>query len=160
YVSAIGSRLIAGRDLTWADLYNRAPVVLVSDNMAREHWRDPRAAIGRRIRTTLQDDWRGVIGGLGDLHDNGIDPKAPTIVYWPLLQRSSAGSDVAVRSVAYIIRTPRAGTGGLRQEIQRAIASVNSNLPVAEVKTLEFAYERSLARASFTLVLLAIAGTM
>ena len=60
----------------------------------------------------------------------------------------------------YLIRTPRAGSIGLRQEIQQAVASVNPNLPVADVKTLEAVYKRSLARTSFTLVLLAIAGSM
>ncbi len=160
YLSAIGSHLVAGRDLTWSDLYNRTHVVMISENMAREHWRDPRAAIGKRIRTTLRDEWKEVIGVVADLHDNGVDQKAATIVYWPTLQKSSAGRDVAVRSVAYVIQTPRAGTAGLRQEVQQAVASVNANLPVADVKTLESVYERSLARASFTLVLLAIAGSM
>ncbi len=45
-----GSRLIAGRDMTWAEMYNQKPVALVSENMARELWRDPRAAVGKRIR--------------------------------------------------------------------------------------------------------------
>jgi putative ABC transport system permease protein len=158
YISAIGSRLVAGRGLTWNELYNRAPVALVSENMARELWRDPRAAVGKRIRATLRDDWREVIGVVADLHDNGIDQKAPTIVYWPLLQKNFGAG--AIRSVAYLIRTPRAGSAGLRQEIQQAVASVNPHLPVADVKTLESAYERSLARTSLTLVLLAIAGSM
>ena len=160
YISAIGSRLIAGRDLTWTDLYNRVPVALVSENMARELWRDPRAAVGKRIRASLKDDWREVIGVVADLHDNGVNQNAPTIVYWPLLQKNSAGRDVAVRSVAYVIRTPRAESPGMRQEIQQAVAAVNPALPVADVKTLESAYERSLARTSLTLALLAIAGGM
>src|SRR6185369_11520546 len=45
-------------------------------------------------------------------------------------------------------------------ELQQAVASVNPNLPVTDVKTLESVYDRSLARASFTLVLLAISGGM
>ena len=44
--------------------------------------------------------------------------------------------------------------------MRQAVASVNPNLPLADVKTLESIYERSLARTSFTLVLLAIAGGM
>ena len=160
YISAVGSRLIAGRDLTWTELYNQMPVALVSENLARELWHGPGAAIGKRIRVTLKDDWREVIGVVADLHDNGIDQEAPTIVYWPLLQKNFEGGDSAVRSVAYVIRTRRAGSAGLRQEIQRAVATVNPNLPLADVKTLESVYERSLARTSFTLALLAIAGTM
>ncbi len=38
YVAAMGSRLIAGREFTWNETYNRTPVALVSENMARELW--------------------------------------------------------------------------------------------------------------------------
>jgi predicted permease len=161
YFSTTGARLIAGRDLTWAETYNQTPGALISENLARELWRDPRAAVGKRIRPGLKDDWREVIGVVADLHDDGVDQKAPRIVYWPLLQRNfEASATYVYRSVAYVIRTPRAGSAALLQDLQKAVASVNPNLPVADVKTLESVYDRSLARTSFTLVLLAIAGGM
>jgi predicted permease len=157
----VGSRLIAGRELTWAETYNRTPVALVSESMAREVWLDPRAAIGKRIRSSLKDDWREVIGVVADLRDDGIDQKPPAIVYWPLLQRNFVGAETyVIRGVVFLIRTQRAGSRGLLQELQQAVASVNPNLPVADVKTLESVYDRSLARTSLTLVLLAIAGGM
>jgi hypothetical protein len=156
----MGSRLIAGRELTWTELYNQTPVALVSENMAREVWHDPRAAIGKRIRSTPNDDWRDVIGVVADLRDDGIDQKAPTIVYWPLLLKNFGGGGNVIRSVVYVIRTPRAGSAGLRQEIQQAVGGVNPNLPVANVQTLQSVYDRSLARVSFAVVLLAIAGGM
>ncbi|MDR3700883.1 MAG: ABC transporter permease [Candidatus Sulfopaludibacter sp.] len=161
YVAAMGSRLIAGREFTWAETYNRAPVALVSENMAREVWHDPRAALGKRIRSTLKDDWREVIGVVADLRDDGVDQKAPGIVYWPLLVKNFGAADTnVVRSVAFVIRTPRAESPGLLRELAHAVGSVNPNLPVADVKTLGAVYDRSLARTSFTLVLLAIAGGM
>jgi predicted permease len=160
YISAMGARLIAGRELTWTELYNQTPLALVSENMARELWHDPRAAVGKRIRSALTDDWREVIGVIANLHDDGIDQKAPAIAYWPLLQKNFGSGPAVVRSVVYVIRTPRAGSAGLRQEIQQAFATVNPNLPVANVKTLQSVYDRSLARTSFTLALLAIAGIM
>jgi ABC-type antimicrobial peptide transport system permease subunit len=129
--------------------------------MARELWHDPRAAIGKRVRPTLKDDWREVIGVVADLRDEGVDQKAPGIVYWPLLQKNFESSPTYVfRSVAFVVRTPRAGSVALLQDLQKAVASVNSNLPLADVKTLESVYDRSLARTSLTLVLLAIAGGM
>ena len=162
YISTVGSRLIAGRDLTWAETYNALPVALVSENLARELWRDPRAAVGKRIRATLKDDWREIVGVVADLRDDGIDRNAPTIVYWPLLLKNfEAYSPVsAVHDVTYLVRTPRAGTAALRKEIQQAVSSVNASLPLADVKTMESVYERSLARTSFTLLLLAVAGGM
>ena len=172
YLSAMGSRLILGRDLTWTEIYNQAPLVLVSENMARELWPDARAALGKRMRFTADDQWRQVIGVVADLRDDGVDRTAPTIVYcpyWPMLQNHFGNAEpfvyeglprVAHRTVAFIIRTPRAGRMGLFQELQRAVASVNSTLPVADVKTLESVYDRSLARTTLTLVLLAIASGM
>ncbi len=160
YAAAVGSRLIAGRDITWAETYSQAPVALVSENLAREWWRDPRAAIGKRIRTALTDDWREVVGVLQDVHDDGIDQRSPAMVYWPLWQKNWAGPGYVIRSVAFVIRTPRAGTAGLRRELQQAVAAVNAGLAVADVQTLETVYDRSLARASFTLALLAVAAGM
>jgi ABC-type antimicrobial peptide transport system permease subunit len=106
---------------------------------------------------TLKDEWREVIGVVADLRDDGIDQKAPTIAYWPLLVKNfeAYGPASAVRGLVYVVRT-----SALRAEIQGAVASVNGNLPVADVKTLESVYDRSLARTSFTLLLLAVAGGM
>jgi hypothetical protein len=55
--------------------------------------------------------------------------------------------DTANRNVAYITRTSRAGSTALGQEIRRALTAVNASLPVADVKTLQSAYEQSLARS-------------
>jgi predicted permease len=160
YISTIGSHLIAGRDFTWNELYNGTPVAIVSENLARELWGSPRTAVGKRIRVKLKDYSREVIGVVADLHDDRIDQKPPTIVYWPLLQKNLEGGDTVIRGVSYIIRTPRAGSTALLHDIQKAVTSVNASLPIADVETLQSVYERSLARSSMTLVLLAIAGGM
>jgi putative ABC transport system permease protein len=160
YFAAAGSRLIAGRDMTWPELYSQTPVALVSENMARELWHDPRAAVGKRIRAGLNDDWREVIGVVADLRDDGIEQKPPAIVYWPLLGKNMLSQDLLVRSLAYVLRTPRAGSVALLRDMQQVVASVNPGLPVADVKTLDELYARSLARTSFALALLAIAGAM
>jgi ABC-type antimicrobial peptide transport system permease subunit len=153
--------LLAGRDLTWADLSGYAPVALISENTAREIWREPTAALGKRIRSGVKGEWREVIGVVADVHDDGIDYPAPSIVYWPLLMRNFEDPGESVqRGVAYVIRTPRAGSTALGQEIREAIATVNGSLPLADVKTLQSVYERSMARTSFTLMLLGIASAM
>lgn len=159
YVSTIGSRLIAGRDLTWTDTYNHALVALISENFARELWHDPHAAIGKRIRPATKDDWREIVGVIADLHDKGVDQEAPTMVYWPLWQTDFEGKGIQVqRNVAFVIRTPRSGSIALLQDIRQAVWSVNPSLPVANVRTLASIYNQSLARTSLTLLLLAIAG--
>jgi putative ABC transport system permease protein len=113
-------------------------------------------APGVNIKSARPGDVAGVVA---DLRDDGIDQKSPTIVYRPILEKNAGGSN-PIRTLVYIIRTPRAGSSGLPQEIQDAVPSINPNLPLADVKTLQSVYERSFARTSLTLMLLAIAGSM
>jgi predicted permease len=161
FFAVVGTRLIAGRDISWTETYQQAPVALISENMARELWQDPRAAVGKRIRPTLQDDWVEVIGVVADVHENGIQARPPSIVYWPLFQKNfESNKIVAQRGVSYAIRTRRAGSTVLLQQARQAVWSVNPNLPLAGVTTVQALYDRSLARTAFTLVMLAIAGAM
>jgi ABC-type antimicrobial peptide transport system permease subunit len=62
--------------------------------------------------------------------------------------------------MSYVVRSNRAGSPGFVRELEQAVWSVNSNLPLAGVRTLQDIYEASLARTSFTLVVVAIAGMM
>jgi ABC-type antimicrobial peptide transport system permease subunit len=64
------------------------------------------------------------------------------------------------RGGVFIVRTKRAATEGFVAEARQAIWSVNSGLPVFLVRTVQDLYDQSMARTSFTLVLLAIAGVM
>jgi ABC-type antimicrobial peptide transport system permease subunit len=57
-----------------------------------------------------------------------------------------------------VIRSPRAGTEQFLNELNETVWAVNANLPLAQVRTLGDLYDRSLARTSFTLVMLAVAG--
>jgi len=65
-----------------------------------------------------------------------------------------------VRTVTFVIRIQRAGTESLLSEVRAAVWSVNANLPLASVRTMQEVYGKSLARTSFTLVMLGIAGAM
>jgi predicted permease len=160
-LATMGNRLIAGREFTWTDTYERRPVAMVSENLARELWQDPRRAIGKQIREDLQGPWREVIGVVGDERENGVQEKAPAVAYYPLLMNDFENSPVAVRrTVSYMVRSQRAGSQSLLADVQQAVWSLNARLPLANVRTLQEIYDKSLARTSFTLVMLAIAGAM
>jgi len=159
--STLGTPLLAGRDFTWSELYQKIPVALVSENLAREYWRDPAAAIGKRIRVGTVDVWREIIGVVANVHSAGVNEDAPTTIYWPALMDNFEGQKTLVRrDIIYSIRSPRAGSGAFMTEIRRAVWSVDGNLPLADVHTLDYYYARSMARTSFTLVMLAVAGGM
>jgi predicted permease len=161
FFQTAGTRLIAGRDYTWADMNEHRAYAIVSENLAREFWGTPAAAIGERIRTLPSAPWREVIGVVQDTYDNGVQQPAPAKVYWPAIGDSPYRPIPTVtRSVTVILRTARAGTDSLINEAQRAVWSVNANLSVASVRTMQEVYDRSMARTSFTLVMLTIAGAM
>jgi predicted permease len=155
-----GTRLIVGRDITWTDIYDHRPVALISENMARELWGTPAAALGKRIRgggLSAEAPWREVIGVAENVRKDGLQKMAPTIVYWPAFMANFYGSpQLAMLS----IRSKRAGSESRLKDVSAAIWSVNGNLPVFLVRTQQHLYDSSLAATSFTLVMLAIAGAM
>jgi putative ABC transport system permease protein len=160
-VKAMGNTIVAGRDFTWSDIYDTHPVAMVSENLARDLWKEPSAALGKRIRENQTSAWREVIAVIGDERGEGVDKKAPATAIWPMMMTRFAGNEVQIRrSMSYIIRSPRAGSAAFVNEVSRAVWSVNPNVPLARVRTLDEVVRASMARTSFTLVMLAIAGAM
>jgi putative ABC transport system permease protein len=157
----MGTRVIAGRELTWADVDEHRPVVVVSKNLAREMWGKPEAAVGKRIREGNASPWREVVGVADDVYDNGLDQPAPLIVYWPWVMDSFFGQQVNVhRSVTFLIRTNRAATTSLLTEVRDAIGAVQPDVPLTRVRTLGDVYDRQLTVPSFTVTMLGIAAGM
>jgi putative ABC transport system permease protein len=162
YLEAMGTRVIAGRDLTWSDIDAGGRVALISESFARELAPDPASALGKRIRPPLeQDDWREVVGIVQDVHDVGVYEDAPNLVYWPALRADFFGRPlIGMGAGALVIRSERAGIASFADEIRQTIWSVNASMPVTSGGTMQDLYAASLARTSFALVLLAIAGGM
>ena len=160
----LGTPLVAGRDFTWADLHEVRDIAIVSENLARELWGSPAAALGRRVREHYapQSRWREIVGVAGDVHDDGADQPAPPTIYWPAqpLDELLSASGYQSRRVSFAIRSERADTGSLIEQVREAVSSISSSVPLARVRTLDEMYDQSLARTSFTLAMLAIAGAM
>jgi predicted permease len=156
-----GTPMIAGRDFTWTDIYARRRYAIVSDNLARELWSSPAAALGKRFNIGPDTPWTEVIGVVRDVREKGVQEAAPATVYWPVYGQDRYSANTTVwRYVTFAIRTDRAGTQSLIAQVSQAIWSVNVSLPLASVQTMQDVYSKSLARTSFTLVMLGIAGAM
>jgi hypothetical protein len=161
FFQTMGTRLIAGRDLTWTDVEQRRNVAMVSENFARELWLSPTGALGKRVREGAKDEWREIIGVVGDIRHDGADQKAPTTMYWPVAMNNFWGNEKFLqRRSVYAIRTNRAGSESLMTQIRQVVWSVVPDVPIVSVRTMEEVYRGSMARGSFTLVMLGIAGGM
>jgi predicted permease len=161
YFKAMGTPIIAGRDITWSDIQKGGRVVLISEDFAREIAPEPAAALGQRTRAPVRApvgsrQWREVVGVVQSVHEDGLYEKPPSVVYYPVLMENRFGST----DVAFVIRSNRAGTPSLEEEIRQAVRSVSGSIAISQTRTMREIYADSFARTSFTLVLLAIAGVM
>ena len=156
YVETMGNRIVAGRSITWDDIHHMRPVLVVSEAFAREHWGSPERAIGARARGPSGDaPWRQIVGVTGDERDDGLHRPATPIVYWPLVNDTYGR-----RSIAYAVRSDRAGTRELLRQLQEAVWEIDPELPFGAVQTLDEIQSRSMARSSFAMIMMAIAASV
>jgi putative ABC transport system permease protein len=162
YFEAMGTRIIVGRDITWGDIETGGRVAVISEDFARELAPEPGGALGKRVRLPFGPDaWRDVVGVVEGVHQDGLYAEPPSSVYWPTLMERFGNAPVVGRSaVTFAIRSARAGTASLMNEVRQAVNSVNASIPIALEGTMQDLYANSLARTSFTLVMLGIAGGM
>ena len=160
----MGIRLVAGRDFDWADVDSGRPVAVVSEALARELWGTPKDALGKRLRPGNDDGtgrgpWREVVGVVDDVHDEDLLDSRSAVAYWPasLLDFWQPGLSSS-NFVAIVARSARAGTSPFVRELERAVWSVNSSVPLALTRPMQQRVDAALSRPSFALVMLSIAG--
>jgi predicted permease len=157
FFSTLGTPLLAGRDFEWTDVYENRQVAVVSANIATANWGSPAAAIGQTLSRGGAAPRSTIVGVVGDVRHHGVDQRAPETVY---LTQAEFVAQYASRTVFYFVRSERAGTPGFLEELQRAVWAVNPDLPLGSAEPLGALYDRSMARTSLTLVLLAITAMM
>ena len=161
YHETMENTVLAGRTISWADIHDRAMVAVITSDMALEYWDSPAAAVGKRIRQDPASPWREIIGVVGEIRDDGVSAESVETVYWPMLMNDFWGNDVFTqRTMVYAVRARAGLPSDLLPAIRQTIWSINPNLPLARVATLDELFERSMARTSFTLVMLGIAASV
>ena len=99
YVETMGNRLVSGRTFTWSDVHDHAPVALVNETFAREYWKEPAAALGKRIREAPNSPWRTIVGVVGDERDDGLARPAPATSTGRCCQEDFWGDRVSVQRI-------------------------------------------------------------
>jgi predicted permease len=166
YFEAMGIPLIAGRDITWDDVEEARGLAIVSENLAREYWGSPEAALGHRVATLSLDDspmsWREIVGVVGVVHEDGLDEEETSAVYWPPAYTNLYGGDETnfQRTMSLAVFAEPGTMPGLLEASRRAIAEVSASLPIARPRTMDELVDAALARASFAMVMLGIAGSV
>jgi putative ABC transport system permease protein len=164
YLETLQIPLLLGRTLTWQDVRERAPAVLVSESLAREYWGSPQAALGQRVSVRSEPSrWYEVVGVVADVREDGLGQDPPPMVYWPQVTLAFWEGDPpdqvrTWRDMGYAIRSDRIGTAGFVDEVRAAVWEINPDLPVRGLQSLDNLMGQSIARTSFTLTLLGVAA--
>ena len=114
--------MIAGRDVTWSDIEAGGRVAVISEDFARELAAEPAGALGKRIRPVWsQDAWREVIGVVQSVHEDGLYEAAAECRVLARAHGEHVRSAPAVGTptVAFVIRSERAGTASLMERSGR-----------------------------------------
>jgi len=150
YFEAMGIPVVEGRTFTPDDHNQRLPSVIVSNSLKGRYWPDT-SALGKRI--TVAGTTAQVVGVVGDVHDTSLDAAADQFIYLPMLDDAGGG----VRAMTMTVRTavePLSAVNAIRS----AVAELDADLPMAEVRSMERVLGDSLSRTSFTMSLLVIAA--
>lgn len=159
YFKTVGIPLLSGRDFTRSDSASAPGVALVSDSFARKYW-PHESALGKHIEHVgIHDQTFEVVGIVGDTANQDLRREPPAMAYFPLDQ--SYLMFPWQPDVSMLARGP-GDSSQLVGSIRRAVAGVNSALPVFRVRTLKeqvattLGQERFLARLLLIFALVAV----
>ncbi|MBO0721539.1 MAG: ABC transporter permease [Blastocatellia bacterium] len=146
YFGTLGIQLHRGRYFSAADSAAAPPVLILNETTARQFFpnEDP---IGKRIN--IHSVWRQIVGVVGDVKYNGPAAETQPAFYLPLIQDP-------LPSVVLIVKTEAADPLSLAPAVRNGIRSLDRELPVAGVRTLEQGFASAVARPRFSAILIAL----
>jgi putative ABC transport system permease protein len=162
YFKAMRIPLLAGREISSDDRADSAPVVVISQSMAKQFWPDGNA-VGHHLKLSFYPDKdREIVGVVGDVKQAGLDSSAGiATLYWPLAQTEGGrgmGTWIS-RPLSLAVRTA-VPPHSLDTAAAETVHQINKDVPVDNVLTLEELVGQTLTRPSFNMQLLAIFGLL
>ncbi len=152
YFRALEIPLVEGRYFNPGDGADSPPVAIVSASMARRFW-PGQSALGRRFKPGFPNDkWCTIVGVVGDVKTGGLNDASSPALYLPFEQ---APSPFLMRDLTFVVRTTSDPVGAI-SVAQESIQSVDPELPVYDVTTMEALVYRSVAEPRFNAVLMGI----
>jgi predicted permease len=153
---------VRGEAPTWSDMERRTGTVVVTEALAQRLW-PGEDAIGKGIRGNgWAEPFYRVAGVADDFRSDGLDRPPLEAVFFPMLPMEGAPLWSPPRSLHIVVKTATANPAMLTPAIRRILGELDPTVPLADVKTMETVIDTSpsMARASFTMLLLGIAGGM
>jgi predicted permease len=144
YFSTARLPLVEGRLFTSDDRAESPGVALVNRAFAKAYFPDKAAVGGRLSRIGPGGPWIEIVGVVADLKDEGPDVPSPPAIYVPYLQKGL----VNLSGLTVVVRSARAPET-LLEDIRRVFATIDPELPVRRLSTLDDLYSAHLASRTF-----------
>jgi putative ABC transport system permease protein len=167
YFQAMGIRILQGRSFTDQDNETVASLVIVNEALAKRvspNW-PSESPVGKQIKIGAPADlsdpnssnspWLSIVGVAGDVKNYGLGAETTTEIYLPYPQAPKAGIRLARLTFNLVVRAssdPKTLIPATRREIQ----TLNRDLPVSGIRTMEQILSDSIARERFNMVLLGV----
>jgi predicted permease len=164
YFQTLGIPLRRGRLFDERDSTIGRWTLIINQAMAKKYWpnENPLGAtvtIGKGIGGGMEDRPREVIGVVGDVRENGLDQDAPPVLYVPVSQEPNGMAALGNRILPSSWAVRGSGdTTTLARAVQQEVLSVDPDLPMARVMTMDRIIGKSIARQNFNVILLGIFG--
>jgi len=161
YFATLGIPLRRGRLLVADDFAGAPRVMVVSEALARAAWpgQDP---IGKRIACCegTPDDprWKTVVGVVGDVRSGGPTREAGPEFYLPITQVPAEAWDWTRRTMTIVARSEGGDPTALTASMRAAVRTVDPDVPLYDIATMEGRMRASIAVTRFHTLLLAAAG--
>ena len=146
YFSALGIRLVRGRDFTWADDGQSPRVLVVSEGLARRFWPNQNP-LGRHVTFTRFQAAFEIVGVAADTRTRGFETEPMMQLYTPYAQWTFQGIRVALRT--------RGDPHQLARGLNAQVAALDRDLPATGIETMEEVAARALGQRRETLYLIA-----
>jgi predicted permease len=150
YFEILGTPLIQGRVFLDSDEPKSQPVAVIDQTLANRYWPGEKP-LGKHIQLfqpNPQNPWITIVGVVGDMKSDGFDAPTAPHIYLPAFQGPPYASVLFLRT--------NANPAALGEQIRAAVQSIDSNLPLFGVRTMDEVISRSMAERRFALEILAI----
>jgi putative ABC transport system permease protein len=153
YFHTLQIPLLRGHAFSEQDSATTSPVAVVSESLARKYW-PGESAIGKRIKPRFAgSSWYTVVGVAADVRHWGAAVAIEPTAYYPYAQIPDSIRGLVEANMGIAVRS-RLAQNDLLHSIQMAVAAVDSQVPVYEVKTLDSMAADSDSLRNFDLLLL------
>jgi putative ABC transport system permease protein len=149
YLETIGGTLLEGRSLEDRDVESSQPVVVVNEFLAKRHW-PGQDAVGKRLKLTgSKEPWRTVVGVVKDIRERGLLLEMKPAVYVPVNQVDNP-------SPYFMVARTAQEPGSAANALRGAVWAVDSERPVAFIRTMDQLMEENVADRARPMMLLGI----